>query len=220
MAHFESVPHLFKTQQMDKGYDNASFFYDRLSALVFGRQLHDAQAYFLHLIPVKAKVLIVGGGSGWILQAIDEVHPEGLLITYIDASPKMTAKARDGYHGSNLVDFIPEAILEVEIAGKYDVVITPFFFDNFKEREAAAIFNRLNNFLEKGGLWLYTDFKDSSVTTHKLLLKSMYLFFFLLCGVKARKLPDMEQLFGKHGYILKEENEFVKGFVESRVRVK
>ena len=205
---------------MNKGYDNVSWFYDRLSAIVFGRQLHDAQAYYLNLIPANAKVLIVGGGSGRILHEIDKVHASGLLITYIDASPKMTAIARSGYDGKNLVDFIPEDIMEVEIAGKYDVIITPFFFDNFKEKEAAQLFTRLSNWLEKGGLWLYTDFRNSGVAIHKVLLKSMYLFFSLLCGVKAKQLPDIDGQFAMQGYQLKDEKSFVKGFVQSRVLLK
>ncbi len=207
-------------QRMNKGYDNVSWFYDRLSAMVFGGQLHDAQAHYLNLIPGNAKVLIVGGGSGWILHAIDKIHASGLLITYVDASPRMIAKARAGYSGGNLVDFIPEDIKEVIIAGKYDVIITPFFFDNFREKEATELFTRLSNWLDKGGLWLYTDFRNSGVATHKVLLKCMYLFFSLLCGVKTNKLPDVGLQFTIQGYELKNERGFVKGFVESRVWVK
>ncbi len=205
---------------MSNGYDNASFFYDRLCAMVFGNQLQLAQACFLHLIPANAKVLIVGGGSGWVLHAIDSVHENGLLITYVDASPKMIAKARVGYAGRNLVDFIPENIMDVEIAGKYDVIITPFFFDNFKEKEAEEILSQINNRLHKGGLWLYTDFRNSGMIVHKLLLKSMYMFFSIICGVSAKSLPDVDKQFGKYNYSLKDKRVFVKGFVESKVWVK
>ncbi len=205
---------------MNKGYDNASLFYDRLSAIIFGKQLLEAQVHYLHLIPANAKVLIVGGGSGWILHAIDKVHTCDLLITYVDASPKMTAIARNSYDGNNLVDFIPEDILEVEIAGKYDVIITPFFFDNFKEKEAAEILERLNTMLSNEGLWLYTDFRDNKVIVHRLLLRCMYLFFAVLCGVKANKLPDMHHLFLKYGYSMKDERLLINGFVESRVWTK
>ena len=77
---------------MKNGYDNVSFFYDRLSSLIFGDKLQFPQRYFIEAIPANARVLIVGGGSGWILEAICSHHSKGLAITYIDSSPKMVGR--------------------------------------------------------------------------------------------------------------------------------
>lgn len=206
---------------MDKGYDNASFFYDWLSGVVFGRQLQQAQSHFLHLISPGASVLIVGGGSGWILEEMARVQPAMLSITYVDASPKMVALARKRATGAqHAINFIDLPIQQADIATGYDVIITPFFFDNFTESEATEIFMQLHGTLRKGGLWLYTDFRDNGIAIHRLVLKGMYLFFSLLCGVRARRLPNMHALFSRNGYVIKTEAQFVKGFVESKAWIR
>ncbi len=211
---------------MNKGYDNAAFFYDPLSKLVFGNKLQHAQSAFLHLIPQEARVLIVGGGSGWILEEIARMHPDNKLsITYVEASPKMTALAKQRIIKSPDLDnapfftnFIIAPIQEAQLDGEYDVIITSFFFDNFKPQQAETIFRRLDGVLKPNGIWLYTDFSNNTNTTHKLVLKAMYLFFGILCGVSAKSLPDMNNLFDN--YKQREKKNWMNGFIESRAYIK
>jgi spermidine synthase len=76
---------------MAGNYDNSASFYDGLSRLVFGRTLIAAQVAFLSSIPKNAKVLIIGGGTGWILEEITRLYPSGLTITYVEISANMMA---------------------------------------------------------------------------------------------------------------------------------
>ncbi len=202
---------------MDKGYDNVSAFYDRLSRLVFGRQLEEAQQWLLSFIPANATILIVGGGSGWIIDALSGQFLSGLNITYVDASPKMIAIAQKRFAGENTIRFIAEPIENVSFQEKFDIILTPFFFDNFTDARAASIFSSLHKVLGKDGLWLYTDFQRSASLKHRLLLKAMYYFFSVLCNIRTRKLPDMAVCFEAGNYVKVEECSFMNGFVSSLV---
>lgn len=211
---------------MNKGYDNAALFYDPLSKLVFGNKLQQAQSAFLHLIPQDARILIVGGGSGWVLEEIARIHPNNKLsITYVEASPKMTALAQQRIKKSAgldnapfFINFITAPIEEAQLDDNYNVIITSFLFDNFKQQQAEATFRRLDAVLKPNGIWLYTDFTNNTNTTHKLVLKAMYLFFGILCGVPAKSLPDMNRLFDNYKQC--ERKSWMNGFVESHAYIK
>ncbi len=52
---------------MAANYNNSAWFYDSLAGLVYGKALVKAQVYLLQYIPADSNILIVGGGTGWIL---------------------------------------------------------------------------------------------------------------------------------------------------------
>jgi len=120
---------------MAANYNNSAWFYDRASKLVYGRALVRAQVYLLRSIPAQSKILIVGGGTGWILEEIAKIHPSGLKITYVEVAPKMMALSKKRKPDDNGVDFINDAVENVALQNDYDVVITPFLFDNFYRRK-------------------------------------------------------------------------------------
>ncbi|HEY0273126.1 MAG TPA: methyltransferase domain-containing protein, partial [Chitinophaga sp.] len=114
-------------------YDHIAPVYDRLSMLIFGRSLQHAQAFLLRVLQPGQRVLVVGGGSGWILEAMAAQVPEGLHIIYVELSAKMTALARRRQAGRNTVVFINASITtQAWPAGHFDVVFTAFLFDNFR----------------------------------------------------------------------------------------
>ena len=202
---------------MGNGYDRVSSFYDRLSRLVFGNKLEAAHLFLLKFISPAANVLIVGGGSGWILEAIAAMHPSGLIITFIDASPKMEAMAEKRGCAGNTVSFIAQKVQSIGLVKEYDVVITPFFFDNFGQVEAANIFGHLAGAVKDNGLWLDTDFQNTSRLSHKALLKCMYLFFSIFCGIQTLRLPGTSALFKRSGFSCVDQQIFMDGFVLSTV---
>lgn len=202
---------------MAGNYDNSASFYDALSRLVFGRALVNAQVYLLPYIPQNANVLVIGGGTGWILDEITRIHPSGLNITYVEISANMMALSSKRNIGGNKVVFINKAIQQAELSPSFDVVITPFLFDNFTEAHLPGVFGHIHRALKPGGLWLYTDFQLTGRWWQYLLLKSMLLFFKVLCGVESWRLPDVGKQFASFGYSTVEEKSFFKDFVVSRV---
>ncbi len=202
---------------MPSNYDNAAWFYDSLAGLVFGQTIKKAQVFFLQAIKPGSNVLIVGGGTGWILEEISHRHPAGLSIDYVELSKNMLIHARCRFTGLNDVSFIHSDIELLPDSRKYDAIITPFIFDSFGALTTKRVFNLLVSRLKDTGIWLYTDFRKPTERWQKALLKSMYLFFRIICRLEADELPDMMDLFENSTCILLDEKRFYADFIVSRL---
>ena len=200
---------------MAANYNNSTWFYDPASKLIYGKSLIQAQAFLLRFIPAKSKILIVGGGTGWILAEIAKIHPSGLKITYVEIAPKMMALSKKRDAGNNDIDFINDAIENVDLQNGYDVIITPFLFDNFTEDNFQKIFGHIHPALKPNALWLNTDFRPTGKWWQNILLGSMFLFFRLICRIEAKKLPGIQATFVKYGYLAIEQRSFFGDFILS-----
>ena len=205
---------------MAANYNNSAWFYDSLSRLVYGKALVKAQVYLLQFIPANANVLIIGGGTGWILEELTKIHPGGLAVTYVEIAPKMMSKSQKRNTGNNQVTFINDGIENINLHDGFDVVVTPFLFDNFTEQTLDNIFNHIRHALKPGGLWLNCDFHVEGKWWQKALLKSMFLFFRAICNIEASELPDIERQFLKAGFNIYNQKDFFNGFIFSAVYVR
>jgi ubiquinone/menaquinone biosynthesis C-methylase UbiE len=202
---------------MGANYNNSAWFYDRLSRLVYGRALINAQVYLLQYIPSNSNILIVGGGTGWILEELTKIYPSGLRITYVEVASHMMALSQKRNIGENGVSYINDAIENVSVPGNFDVVITPFLFDNFTEQTLTVVFSHIHALIKPTGVWLNADFQLTGKWWQKVMLKSMLLFFRLLCGIESSKLPEIEKQFEKHGYKEIAQKTFYGEFIVSKV---
>lgn len=206
---------------MRNNYDNIARYYDFLSRLVFRTAQQDAQTELLPYIKKNNTILIAGGGTGWILEKIAEKCPPGLTIYYIEISANMIKLAKQKKYQPNTVIFINQAIedVAVEEVPKFDVMMTPFLFDNFTRERIAPIFTHLHRMLQPGGNWLFTDFhyQESAPFWQKLLLNTMYTFFRIICHVEAAALSDIEPLFSSNHYTLLHVSFYFKKFIRSAV---
>ncbi|WP_167459509.1 class I SAM-dependent methyltransferase [Pedobacter jejuensis] len=205
---------------MNNNYDKIANSYDVLSQFVFGKSQVNAQINQLKFIPENSSILIVGGGTGWLLEEIKQVHSSGLTITYVEISEKMITLSKARNFGENTINFVQLDIEEFYSSDRFDVILTPFLFDNFQLEKAEHIFNKLNLMLKKGGLWFFVDFSLTSSKGkwwQRMLLNSMYLFFKLLGIVEASKLIEMTQYFSRENFEIIDEklyyNEFIKAIV-------
>lgn len=181
-------------------FDSIAPFYDSLSRLVFGDALRRAQVEHLGAIPEQAHVLLIGGGSGWLLEQLLLQKPQA-NVTYLESSAKMLELAQ-----KRCKQFaIPTATVSFRLGDEhslqpdesFDVIITPFLLDLFPDDRLQHLMSRLYTTLRPGGCWLFSDFwsvHDPAPFWQRLLLRSMYTFFGLVSGVKATQLPD----FGLH----------------------
>jgi ubiquinone/menaquinone biosynthesis C-methylase UbiE len=181
-------------------YDNSAPFYDQLSRIIFGKTLVQAQVYLLNFVPPGSSVLIIGGGTGWILEELTKIHPSGLKITYVEISAKMTTLSQQRNGGKNEVVFINDDITNISTTTPFDVVITPFLLDNFTDETLQQAFKNIHQQLKSGGLWLCTDFQITGKLWQRVLLQSMYLFFTVLCRIETMRMPHIESCFTRHGY--------------------
>jgi ubiquinone/menaquinone biosynthesis C-methylase UbiE len=202
---------------MAANYNNSAWFYDRLSRLVYGQALINAQQYLIQYIQPDSNVLIVGGGTGWILDEITKLHPSGLHITYVEVAANMIALSQKRNTGGSKVAYINNAIENVPLVHDFDVVITPFLFDNFTEQTLKTVFNHIHTLLKPDGLWLNADFQLTGKWWQQLLLKSMFLFFRIICGIEASKLPAIEIHFTQNGYKSISQKTFFNEFILAKI---
>lgn len=202
---------------MSANYNNSAWFYDKLSRLVYGKALINAQVYLLQFIPPNANILIVGGGTGWILEEISRIQPSGLSITYVEVAPKMMSLSKKRNAGDNQVKFINDAIENVVLPDGFDVTITPFLFDNFTGDTFHKIFRHIDSHLKPESLWLNCDFQLSGKWWQWVLLKSMFLFFKIICGIEASNLPEIKKEFESTGSEIITRKTFFNEFVIAEV---
>ena len=79
---------------MPNNYNTIANTYDFLSRLIFQKSIVNAQVFLLNYISANSKILIVGGGTGWVLEELSKIHSEGIEITYVEKSEKMISLSK------------------------------------------------------------------------------------------------------------------------------
>lgn len=195
-------------------------FYDALAFVVFGRKLQQAQLVWLSQIPANASILLVGGGTGWLLEQVLK-HCQPKRVVYLEAAEKMVARAsrrliRRAVPCSVNFRVGDETTLNADEC--FDVILTPFVLDLFTEQTLRSGFiPRLRNVLKTGGLWLATDFVCTSVWWQKILLWTMIRFFRLTAGIETSQLADWQKLLAEAGLSRQKQQDRVGGMVSAEV---
>ncbi|MCP2043645.1 ubiquinone/menaquinone biosynthesis C-methylase UbiE [Pontibacter sp. HSC-36F09] len=203
-------------------FDSIAPIYDGLSWLVFGNVLQRAQTEHISLIPPNSKVLLIGGGSGWLLEQLLRYRPEA-EITYLEVSEKMLhltqRRIRQKFPEPFKIDFRLGDENSLQPDETFDVIITPFLLDLFPDERLQQLMNRLCASLRPQGRWLFSDFWPAQTPPpawQQLLLKSMYTFFGLVSHVKAPRLPDFNDHFARQPLRLEASATFYGGLVQAR----
>ncbi len=201
--------------QKSTSYDRLAKHYDFLSRLVFFKSQVLAQTEHLNYLKDCKHLLIVGGGTGWILKNLNTLS-KPIHITFVETSAKMIKLAMK-VNTRHQVEFVHQDIESFNAAMQFDSVLTPFLFDNFDDIKAQKVFVKIDNMLLQNAFWLYTDFRLDGTWWKSLLLKSMHLFFSLMKVVKINTLPKMENSFITNGYDLKMYKYYYGSFIEAKV---
>jgi tRNA (cmo5U34)-methyltransferase len=178
------------------GFDRVAWFYDALAGLVFGPALRNAQRTALAGLPAGSPVvLILGGGTGWVLTEVLRRRPAATVL-YVEASPRMLAQAearlrRDHPAAAHQVTFRHGTQHALQPSERFDAIITFFVLDCIALPELEGALERLRAAQQPGAPWLLADFRPAQRGWRKLLLTAMYFFFRLTTGLQARELPDL-----------------------------
>ena len=201
------------------GFDRVAWCYDALAGLVFGPALRRAQrAALVGLPPGAPHVLVLGGGTGWVLVEVLRRRP-GATVLYLEASAAMLARAR-----RRLSRGCPAAAPQVAFrhgtqaalgpAETFDCLVTFFVLDCLAAPDVAPALARLRAALRPGGPWLLADFRPARRGWRRALLALMYAFFRLTTGLRARRLPRLRPLLGALGLRPAGRHVFFGGAVE------
>lgn len=215
-------------------FDTIAPVYDLLARLVFGKSIVRAQTFFLDTIPPGARVLIIGGGTGWILTKLLQKKTV-VRIDYVEASIGMINLARQKYRNfkkkgaashSPIVDFIHGTEQNLPSEAQYDVVITFFVLDMYHNEALRKMTQKLYGKLISGGSWLFADFKINQKRHgaaifwrkwHQALVNLMFLFFRLTCNLQNRKLPDYDHAFSQLPLAREKTKTFFRQLIVSEV---
>ncbi len=195
------------------GFDKIAFIYDFLERLIFGKSIIESQKYFLNKIPDQSSVLILGGGSGWLLAELLKIKPN-CEVFYIEASSKMIALSKKKIHDKQLVHFIHGSEEDIPASVQFDVVITNFYFDMFTDCSLVGVLNKIRSSLRIESLWIATDFVNGKKWWQEMMLTTMYWFFRTTCNIESQQLPEWNKIVGKTGVVKIGSKFFYKDFIE------
>lgn len=174
--------------------------YDALAGLAFGGALRRAQRATLAagLPPGPAlRVLVLGGGAGWVLGEIWRQRPRAQVL-YLEVSAAMLARtrARLRRHPAPVgaaVELRQGTEADLRPDEQFDAIITFFVLDCFTEEALPGALARLHAARAPGAPWLVTDFRPAQRGWRRGLLWAMYRFFGLAVGLRAQQMPPWPQ---------------------------
>jgi len=202
------------------GFDKIAFIYDALAKFVFGNSIRKAQYTYLEDIPQGGNVLILGGGTGWLLEKLMKVNP-ACKIWYVEASKNMLVKAKKvvANQASVNVRFIhgTEEDIAAQIDVAFDAVITNFYFDLFTPLTLNRVLKQIIKLMKRRAVLLVSDFVDTRVWWHRLLLFVMYRFFRAACNIESSRLPEWQDHLASAGFKELRARSYYTGFIVSSV---
>lgn len=208
---------LVKIQDICQGmigtYNKLSPFYDGLSRLVFWGNIQKANVLFINDLPANSKVLIMGGGTGKLL----EVLPEQIEVDYVDFSSQMILRAKRRKCKAK-IHFHTIDFLQFEEDKNYDAILCPFFLDQFNKAEMGAVLTKIVSTLKDRGTLLVSDFYPAEVqpgSLQKIVLWFTLQFFKRFNKLTISKLENIHNHLLSAGFSLEKEQKFYFGMIFS-----
>jgi len=196
-------------------------WYRWIEYAAFGRALERRRFAFLPRLASARRVLMLGEGDGRTVERLLGIAPE-IRIDVVEVSPEMIALAGRRVRGSGRVQFHQsDARAHRRPAGWYDAIVTNFFLDCFTEEELAPLIPELVAQLAPGGLWVIAEFaippRGWRRAHARIWIWTMYRFFGIATGLRARRLPAIERLLGEAGMTRVEQQKERAGLMVSEV---
>jgi ubiquinone/menaquinone biosynthesis C-methylase UbiE len=186
-------------------YSSIARFYKLIESVTIGRPLLDARLAHLKRLaegPAIQHALLVGEGNGSFLLPFAQQFPN-TLITVLDESPAMLRVAQTRLEAAGIdtaritfrqADMTTEQLPE----GRYDLIVTLFFFDNFDAATVQQIVPALEHASSPSAQWLLSDFQIPASGWRRLRARIwliiLYAFFRCVARISARTVPPTEAI--------------------------
>jgi len=194
------------------GFDLLAPFYRRLEWFLAGAKLQRCRVAFLSKAPRPRRALLVGEGHGRFLGPLLQEFP-GVECLCVDASKQMldVTRARIEQLGLDAteVEFVHADLRSWQPPeNSFDLIATHFVFDCFTNEQLEPILARLAAAATPDAHWLAADFREPPAGPARwrarAILAVMYVFFRWATGISAEKLPAIDGLMRKEGFVLRE----------------
>jgi len=186
-------------------YSSIARFYKLIESLTIGRSLLDARLAHLERLaegPSIQHALLVGEGNGSFLLPFVQQFPN-TLVTVLDESAVMLRVAQNrldaaGIDTARITFRQADMTTEQLPQGRYDLIVTLFFFDNFAAATVQQIVPALEHASSPSAQWLLSDFQIPASGWRRLRariwLTILYAFFRCLARIPARTVPPTEAI--------------------------
>jgi ubiquinone/menaquinone biosynthesis C-methylase UbiE len=178
-------------------FDKIARPYRWLEYLTLGKALENCRFHYLPQLLDRRRALILGDGDGRFLAQL-LTHNPSLHADAVDSSAVMLQLLRNRCEAAssntrNRLCTHHHNALTFPVKGAYDLIVTHFFLDCFTQSELDSLIARIAPTLSPRALWLISDFRVPSGPMRlpaKLLIRSLYVAFRILTGLRTTHLPD------------------------------
>ena len=191
-------------------------FYDDIAGLVYGQPLFLAQLYSLQHVQNQTKLLIVGGGTGWILPYLFKQAPQ-TEIWFVDISSHMIEIANKKVQPGQMVHLIHGTERDIPKNVLFDTVLLHFYVDGFTQNDLPVRLDSIHTTLKPNANWLIADFADSGKKHHRFLLWLTHRFFRFTVKHPNTRLQNWQKVLNHEGYEPVEECYFGDGLIKTMV---
>jgi ubiquinone/menaquinone biosynthesis C-methylase UbiE len=197
-----------------------------LEWITFGDELQRCRTACLKEITTPRRALIVGEGNGRFLCELLRLHP-GVQVDCLDASKGMLQLARQ-----RIEDELPDRAGCVRYVHReitswaapehhYDLVVTHFVLDCFREAVLARIVKKLARAAADDATWLLADFcvppRGMVRFRARGWLAAMYFFFRVTARIEASELIDPTLFLQREGFVLARQHLLQRGMLKSEM---
>jgi len=144
-------------------------------------------------------------------------------VTAVDASGEMLRllQRRCQPYADRLTTVQSDALsFSAETDEQYDLVATHFFLDCLQQDEVESLMQHLRPLLSPGAVWIVSEFRIASGAMRlpsRLLVRSLYLAFRVLTGLRASRLPNYATALSQAGLIRREQKHFLDGMLTAEL---
>lgn len=185
-------------------FDRLARLYEPLERITFGRLLERTRTRFLPELHLCRRALVFGDGDGRFLARLLAENPL-LEADAVDLSPAMLAELqrRCGAGRSRVRTYCRDALRFVPDEAP-DLVVTHFFLDCLNADEIEQFVPRIAGRMRPGAVWLVSEFRVPTRGPARLfgrvLVRSLYVAFRALTGLRVTQLPDYAEVFERVGF--------------------
>jgi ubiquinone/menaquinone biosynthesis C-methylase UbiE len=203
-------------------FDRIAQPYRTLEYLTLGRKLEQTRLHFLSQLTTARNALVLGDGDGRFLASFLAANTS-VQATAVDGSAAMLAllHRRCCAYASRLKTVQANALTFTPATDvPYDLVASHFFLDCFTEEQLQQLIARITPALKPEGRWLISDFRIPPGNMHlpaRVFVRSLYLAFRILTGLRVTHLPDHAAHFSAAGFQCIDQQMFLSGILTTEL---
>jgi SAM-dependent methyltransferase len=202
-------------------FDTVARIYRFAEYLALGPLLQRARTHFLPELPPRHQALLLGDGDGRFLARLLPHRPH-LSALAVDTSAAMLRLLRHRCQPYiQRVRTLQASALTVTPSPGTDLIVTHFFLDCLTQPELLTLAQTIAANTAPGTLWLLSDFAIPPTAILRplaaLYIRSLYLAFRILTGLRVTHLPDPQSALASVGFTRIARHEFLCGLIYTEI---